>query len=102
MKTNNKLREALATLVDVVDAWKDHLPSAIREGELSKAIEKAEDALAEPVRNYEVGTVEEQYSRMFRECYEWMCMDCKQNKDLRKCALSWAQKPYVEKEGDAK
>ena len=45
-------------------------------------------------RNCDVGTAEEQYSRMFRECYECMCMDCKQNKDLRKCALSWAQLPY--------
>ena len=59
-------------------------------------VRKAKAALAAPPRNCDVGTEGEQYSRMFRECYQWMCMDCKQNKDLRKCALSWAQKPYKE------
>ena len=51
METNNKLREALETLVDLVEAWQDHLPSAIREGELAKAIKKAEAALSAPPRN---------------------------------------------------
>lgn len=90
----NKLREALTKILNLTNSLDENCavdPVEIRD--IAKA------ALAEPVRNYEVGTAEEQYSRMFRECYEWMCMDCKQNKDLRKCALSWAQKPYVEKEG---
>ena len=51
MQTNNKLREALETLVDIVDAWKDHLLPVIRDGELAKVIKKAEAALAEPPRN---------------------------------------------------
>jgi hypothetical protein len=46
-----KLRDALETLVDLVDAWKDHLPSAIRDGELSEALEKANSALDAPPRN---------------------------------------------------
>lgn len=63
--------------------------------------EKARAALAKPPRQCDVGTAEEQYSRMLRKCYEWMCIDCKQSdKDFRKCAISWAQMPYKEGESD--
>ena len=99
MQTNNKLREALETLVDLVDAWKDHLPSAIEE-EVSTALDKANAALDEPVRNYEVGTVEEQLKRQ----YDTMCNTkaCPDYWSCRYCFAKWAQLPYVEKEGGAK
>lgn len=98
METNNKLREALTKILNLTSSLDENC--AVDPVDICDI---ARDALAEPVRNYEVGTAEEQYSRMFRECYEWMCMDCKSSdKDFRKCALSWAQKPYVEKEGGAK
>lgn len=107
MQTNNKLREALETLVDVVEAWQDHLPSAIREGEVSAALDKANAALAEPVRNCEVGTLEEQAFRFAEFCDSWKVVDdmteCdKCNGDCPligmdgECKLAWAQMPYEE------
>ena len=108
MQTNNKLREALETLVDVVDTWKDHFPSAIREGELAKAIKKAEAALAEPVKNYEVGTPAEQTARFAEFCKSHIhsdlpkCAGCPLEgiPDGTGCAQAWAQMPY--EEGGAK
>ena len=99
-----KLREAVEFIkqyFDKIDPFNinTYTFSQIEVEHINEAIDAA---LAAPPRNCDVGTAEEQYSRMFRECYEWECMDCKQNKDLRKCALSWAQKPYVDKEGGAK
>ena len=44
------LWEALSNLVSVVDTWKDHLPSAIRDGEIKKALDNAEVALTKPMR----------------------------------------------------
>lgn len=113
MKTNNKLRKALETLVDVVDTWKDHLPPVIRDGELAKAIKKAEAALAEPVKNNEVGTSEEQWTRYsdftnkYTPCaYKGSARcteDCPVNKKLTQdghgtllCPFEWAQLPYKE------
>lgn len=108
MQTNNKLRKALETLVDVVDAWKDHLPPVIRDGELAKAIKKAEAALAEPVKNNEVGTVEKQAARHHAWCRRYGIngdnkVDCAHpDMSCDLCTLRWAQLPYVEKEGGAK
>lgn len=103
MQTNNKLREALETLVDVVDAWKDHLPPVIRDGELARAIKKAEAALAEPVKNYEVGTAEEQEERFRNYCWNHSSrdknMECQCPIDAEGkagCKLRWAQLPYEE------
>jgi hypothetical protein len=44
------LWEALSNLVSVVDSWKDHLPPAIRDGEIKKALDNAEVALTKPMR----------------------------------------------------
>lgn len=105
MQTNNILREALEALVDVVEAWQDHLPSAIREGEVSAALDKANAALAEPVRNCEVGTVAEQAKRFEEYCESEVCKRkrCKSRAKalcIERCALEWAQMPY--EEGGAK
>ena len=54
-----KLRKALETLMDIVDAWKDHLPPVIQDGELAKAMKKAETAIAAPPRNCDVYTADE-------------------------------------------
>ena len=95
----NSLREALEALVEVVEAWKDHLPSAIRDGELSEALEKANSALALPRRNCDVGTAEEQMKRQ----HDTMCNTTKAcpNSDwsCKKCFAEWAQMPYVAEGG---
>lgn len=88
------LREAVVLALSLLDL-KEGVPYKTVS---QKDIDFMKAALAAPPRQCDVGTAEEQYSRMFRECYEWTCADCKSSdKDFRKCALSWAQKPYVEK-----
>ena len=68
-------------------------------------------ALAEPLRNCDVGTAEEQAERMDmfckshghgfdgRKCYA--CENCNLI-SVDRCELTWAQMPYVENEGGAK
>ena len=94
------MREALVNASMVLAKWRLDAPVSAW-NEYCEAIDRCRAAIAKPPRNCDVGTAEEQYSRMFRECYEWMCRDCKlRDKDFRKCAISWAQKPY--EEGGAK
>ena len=105
METNNKLREALKELLDAMYDMgideetvsmaaespnchmhsKDHLD----------VIKKAKAAIAEPIKNCEVGTVEEQAERWNNDNpypYEW---DDRQYYDALDM-LKWAQTPYEE------
>ena len=61
--------------------------------------------LAEPVKNCEVGTTEEQYERYKRRCKAQDCRDCPIRGNFRRiggesCQLVWAQLPH--EEGGAK
>ena len=69
--------------------------------EMAIALDKAKAALAEPLRNCDVGTAEEQYARVRAFCKRHKvglrCVDCPVNGVLPKnCALIWAQMPYEE------
>ena len=69
--------------------------------EMANALDKAKAALAEPIRNCDVGTAEEQYARVRAFCKRHKvglrCVDCPVNGVLPKnCALIWAQMPYEE------
>ena len=103
MKTNNKLRNALkdiGRLVEQIHFLYSDYPSEIHE-----IARKVNDALAEPVKNNEVGTVEEQAARHHAWCRRHGIngdnkVDCAHpdiSCDL--CTLRWAQTPY---EGGAK
>lgn len=94
MKTNNKLREALETLVDLVDTWKDHLPPAIRDGEVSSALNKANVVLDEPTKNCEVGTAKEQGERFTELCNQRRLHSKCPPGSCACCAIAWAQTPY--------
>lgn len=59
VKSANKQRDALEALVEVVERWKYHLPSAIRDSELANALKKAKSALSEPPHYCDVGTSKE-------------------------------------------
>lgn len=111
MQTNNKLREALTK----VKEWMEHriatcgfeasatFPTMLKDVVLP--------ALAEPVRNCDVGTAEEQEKRFHDFCRarhlprieesRYCAYKCPLEGDTC-CELAWAQMPYVEKEGGAK
>lgn len=95
METNNKLREALMQIYERVNSLDENCavdPVEIRD--IAKA------AIAAPVRNYEVGTAEEQMKRQ----YDTMCNTTKACPDpdwsCKECFAKWAQMPY--EEGGAK
>ena len=56
-------------------------------------------ALAEPLRNCDVGTAEEQYRRFF-ECCKMRKMPCLRSYDYgcAKCYSRWSQMPYESSE----
>ena len=106
---SSKLREALAKCMEFGKKIDESLGSdestvwtCRYERSYAKAIEEiAKEALAEPVRNCDVGTAEEQYARIRAFCKRHKvglrCVDCPVNGVLPKnCALIWAQMPYEE------
>ena len=101
METNNKLREALTKILDLTNSLDEDCavdPVEIRD--------IAKDALAEPVKNCEVGTEEEQSERFHAYCEahkdnDAECLYCPLfGKTGGHCELAWAQLPY--EEGGAK
>lgn len=68
---------------------------------------RIERALAEPPRNCDVGTVEEQMKR-FREfcetekCGRYRCRSGCKATCIDRCAIDWAQMPYAAQEGAGK
>ena len=98
MQTNNKLREALTKILNLTNSLDESCavdPVEIRD--IAKA------ALAEPVKNCEVGTSMEQAKRMDAYCTSyrerigdsWRCDNCPLC-SFHRCELAWAQSPYKE------
>ena len=54
--------------------------------------------LAEPLRNCDVGTAEEQIARFNKFCFPIKCSECQlhTDEDLHDCIFRWAQMPYEE------
>lgn len=135
MEANNMkaMREALKLCVDEMCARCRELAAA--RGNLlpclsgCEPVRKAKAALAEPVKNCEVGTVAEQAERFDAFCQSnmqfykdmfghddegrldgWDCReDCPVGRMIDngtavpdRCQLAWAQMPYIEQEGGAK
>ena len=99
MQTNNKLRDALTKILNLTNSLDEDCavdPVEIRD--IAKA------ALAETVKNYEVGTPEELAERLHLYCIRQDCATCPCNvgKADGRCEFVWLQMPYVEKEGGAK
>ena len=102
METNNKLREALNDIIDKIDKWRTD--GSMEHWQYSQLSDIADAALAEPVKNYEVGTAEEQAPRFdcFCQIEKGNCGDCPlwvSGTVGHNCELRWAQMPYIEKEG---
>lgn len=104
MQTNNKLREACANIAEYARAAMCHATDAHVLGYLNQIEGCAKSALAEPVKNCEVGTPKEQNERHNKFCYahrshEKGCGVCPLCGEPC-CELAWAQMPY--EEGGAK
>lgn len=110
MQTNSKLREACANIAEYARSAMSHTEDAHVLGYLNQIEGWAKAALAEPVRNCEVGTAEEQAERLHAYCKSHRCLYCSSgNGDECKfyrpgmktdCKIEWANAPY--KEGGAK
>lgn len=105
MQVNNKLREAMMQIYDRVNSLDENCgvdPVEIRD--IARA------ALAEPVKNCEVGTDDEQALRFVEFCGKhhtaqgrWICHECpcKGNmNEIPHCLTKWAQMPYEEEGGN--
>ena len=108
METNNKLREALTKILNLTNSLDENC--AVDPVEICDI---AKSALAEPVRNCEVGTAVEQTGRFEAFCRAYYkeicrCDDCpiyikaKRGKagNPPRCQIAWSQMPY--KEGGVK
>lgn len=98
MKTNNKLREALKDIRRLVEQI--HFLYSDYPSEIHEIARKVNAALAEPVKNYEVGTAEEQAERFVEFCDEEKgnrehCRNCRLC-NAQDCTLAWVQLPYTE------
>ena len=98
-----KIRLAFASISDYAKSAACHTEDAHLLGYLNQIESWAEDALAEPPRNCDVGTAEEQIERFQWFCGTRPCDGCtlknKVNETLD-CAIHWSQLPY--EEGDSK
>lgn len=107
MQTNNKLRETMIEVLEYIETFHKYITPG--KGKKLTALfavadtirDKARAALAEPVKNCEVGTPGEQKRRFTLYCLRLgnRCTVCPLFKE-GDCKLAWAQMPY--EEGGAK
>ena len=114
---SNSLREALSdatsVLEDILDAF-SRGEGGVYKSDVAEAIDNARAALAQPRKNCEVGTPEEQSQRFDAFCVSHYTppnkdgvvpdgCDCPCYTRGKGCnAFAWGQLPYVEKEVGAK
>lgn len=96
---SNKLREALSK-ASIALSWATH--GHLTEDDAKECLEVVDAALAEPLRNYEVGTAEEQYERFLQFCDKKIhCEDCplyERGGLVSMCLVRWLQMPYNKEE----
>ena len=100
---SSEVREALSEIIDTIDKWRTD--GVMEHWQYSQLFDIADAALAEPLRNCDVGTPQEQAKRFKNYCKSKVC---KRNvchsygyEELfhHECFPIWAQMPY-EKEGE--
>lgn len=86
-----KLREALDKIRTLCKTELEYCidPSNV----VDEILDIANSALAEPLKNYEVGTLEEQAGRWHNFCDNAVRKDCPET-TCRTCSLYWSQMPY--------
>jgi hypothetical protein len=92
---SNKAREALEFIKHASDDYEEYAHTIA--GALDVIYEKACAALAEPPRNCDIGTAEEQYDRFIYNCTSRK-IPCRLSETLSctKCYALWMQMPYEE------
>ena len=94
-----KLREAVACLVSEIEHRNilDDL-GMFKRDTLRGILNGVKNALAEPIRNCDVGTVREQEERFMEFCGHCNCKSCKLTIDgiSGNCEIVWSQMPYEE------
>lgn len=107
-----KMRNALvlcSRIIGAIRLGEYGIRSNVFMDDIQEAHEAITAALAEPLRNCDVGTAEEQAKRMDAYCASygeriggsWRCDKCPFCL-IDRCDLVWAQMPYEEEEGGAK
>ena len=94
---SGKQREALSdACYAMFNFLKTHYGSCYEE--MANALDKAKAALADPIRNCDVGTAEEQLKRFNKFCFPIKCSECQlhTDEDSHDCIFRWAQMPYEE------
>ena len=107
---SNKLKEAVSRLVREIEDGMLIEVSSKFECDLAKTLlANVKSALAEPLRNCEVGTEEEQAERFYSFCKKFqsgiqgMCSSecpCKECCDMCHCLSKWSQMPYEKGDND--
>lgn len=106
---SSKLREALKKCMELGKNIDESLGSdestvwncRYERSSANSIVEIAKEALAEPIRNYEVGTAEEQEKRFtYQFCRVGVdgCSRCKLNNLKHRgntCGIHWSQMPYA-------
>lgn len=102
MNANNKLREALSEIVLLTVKAGKSISCDVAQKIIAS---NAKHALAEPMRNCDVGTVEEQSQRFDAFCdahkyvgddgANWCSRTCPCYNEIN-CGVNWAQMPYEE------
>jgi hypothetical protein len=88
----NKLREALSK-ASIALSWATH--GHLTEGDAEKYLAIVDAALAEPLKNYEVGTQEEQAKRFDVYCHTGGGL-CSSIDSCAECTIAWMHMPYEE------
>jgi hypothetical protein len=92
---SSKIREALKKANRTLGRWREDLPVSAWE-EVDTTILEIQTALAEPPRNCDVGTAEEQYVRFRDMCVNTNCEGLVKHNTLSEYAFAWSQMPYEE------
>lgn len=99
---SSKAREALSEIIDLIDKWRTD--GVMEHWQYSQLFDVADNALAEPLKNCEVGTDLEQAKRLRNICIKYRamigtCLNCpifKPGDSSCDCFARWSQMPYEE------
>lgn len=97
---SSKLREALKQIRSTIKAYCDG--QAPTQRAVTSIFGVADYALSEPLRNCDVGSLDEQIDRFNAFCENHTCSSYLGRcplVDSRSCRLAWAQMPYEEVKG---
>jgi hypothetical protein len=91
---SSKLREALlkADVLISIATFEE----GVKMDEVGKISSEIKAAIAEPLRNCDVGTAEEQYVRFRDMCVNTNCEGLVKHNTLSEYAFAWSQMPYEE------